>query len=87
MAYQISIAEAVLGINSSASIDVLNNDVTQINWKDTPVISNADILAKQVELQAIEDDKETQAAADKVSGNQKMLDLGLTQAEVDAITK
>ena len=87
MAYQISIAEAVLGINSSASIDVLNNDVTQINWKDTPVIPNADILAKQVELQAIEDDKETHAAADKVSGNQKMLDLGLTQAEVDAITK
>ena len=26
-------------------------------------------------------------ATDKASGNQKLLDLGLTQAEVDAITK
>ena len=28
-----------------------------------------------------------QEATDKASGNQKLLDLGLTQAEVDAITK
>ena len=28
----------------------------------------------------------TQKATDKTNGNQKLLDLGLTQAEVDAIT-
>ena len=28
-----------------------------------------------------------QKEADKVAGNQKLLDLGLTQAEVDALTK
>ena len=30
---------------------------------------------------------ENQKVADKASGNQKLLDLGLSQAEVDAITK
>jgi hypothetical protein len=29
----------------------------------------------------------TQDATDKASGNQKLLDLGLSQAEVDAVTK
>ena len=29
----------------------------------------------------------TQKATDKASGNQKLLDLGLSQAEVDALTK
>ena len=33
------------------------------------------------------DDAVAQEATDKASGNQKLLDLGLTQAEVDAITK
>ena len=30
---------------------------------------------------------EAQKATDKASGNQKLLDLGLSQAEVDALTK
>ena len=30
-------------------------------------------------------DAEAQKATDKASGNQKLLDLGLTQAEVDAL--
>ena len=32
-------------------------------------------------------DAKTQEATDKASGNQKLLDLGLSQAEVDALTK
>ena len=32
-------------------------------------------------------DVAAQKATDKASGNQKLLDLGLTQAEVDALTK
>ena len=31
-------------------------------------------------------DAATQKATDKTNGNQKLLDLGLTQAEVDALT-
>ena len=38
------------------------------------------------EIQTIADTR-TQEAADKASGNQKLLDLGLSQAEVDAVTK
>lgn len=32
------------------------------------------------------DNEETQKATDKASGNQKLLDLGLTQAEATALT-
>ena len=39
----------------------------------------------QVEKTARED-AEAQTATDKTNGNQKLLDLGLTQAEVDAVT-
>ena len=40
------------------------------------------VIDRQAEI-----DAEAQKIIDKASGNQKMLDLGLTQAEVDALTK
>ena len=52
-----------------------------------------DFLAVQTKLTDIEtaqknaaDAVATQKAIDKTTGNQKLLDLGLTQAEVDALT-
>ena len=42
----------------------------------------ADLRAKNQVLK----DAEAQKATDKTNGNQKLLDLGLTQAEVDALT-
>ena len=39
-----------------------------------------------IDIQAITDAQE-QKATDKASGNQKLVDLGLSQAEVDALTK
>ena len=36
---------------------------------------------------AAEEAEETQRVANKAAGTQKLLDLGLTQAEVDALTK
>jgi len=39
-----------------------------------------------IDIQA-ETDAKAQKATDKVNGNQKLLDLGLSQAEVDALTK
>jgi len=42
----------------------------------------AEVQTKLVELQTAEDDKLTDAA----NGNQKLLDLGLTQAEATALT-
>ena len=46
------IISSILAINPDAKVSVNANDINQITWNDTPVISNADILAKQVELKA-----------------------------------
>ena len=43
--------------------------------------------ARAVTEQAEVTAKFEQQVADKASGNQKLLDLGLSQAEVDALTK
>jgi hypothetical protein len=43
--------------------------------------------ARAVTEQAEATAKFEQKVADKASGNQKLLDLGLSQAEVDALTK
>ena len=40
------------------------------------------VIDRQAEVDAV-----AQLATDKASANQKLLDLGLTQAEVDAVTK
>ena len=78
-------AKAILAINPSAQVSITDG---VIEWLDgTAEISNADIEAKQAELTEAKATAETQEATDKASGNQKLLDLGLTQAEVDAITK
>jgi len=56
------IAHSILAIKNDAWVKVDNNDVTQITWLDgNPTnITNADILAKQVELKADHDAKEYQ---------------------------
>ena len=44
------------------------------------------VNSKATELQTEYENKIAQEKADKVSGNQKLLDLGLTQAEATALT-
>ena len=46
----------------------------------------AQVEAKVAELDAADSAAANQKLTDKTNGNQKLLDLGLTQAEVDAIT-
>ena len=50
-------------------------------------ITTEQILAKQAELQAIEDEKEATEDTNKTNANQKLLDLGLTQPEIDAFKR
>ncbi len=51
--------KAILAINPSAKVSVNAEDINQITWHNsTPVISNADILAKQTELKAEYDSQE-----------------------------
>ena len=83
-----TIEDAALAINPSAKLTSSPaDDADGITWLDgTAPISKSDLEAKKVELQAAEDVAVAQKATDKTNGNQKLLDLGLTQAEVDAIT-
>ncbi len=55
------IISAILAINPDAQVSVNAEDYDQITWHgNTPVISKADIQAKQAELKADYDSKEYQ---------------------------
>jgi hypothetical protein len=55
------IISAIIAINPDAQVSVNAEDYDQIIWHgDTPVISKADIVAKQAELKADYDAKEYQ---------------------------
>ena len=80
--------EAIKAINSNFNGSVSGNteDDLVINWNGIQEISIADIQAKITELDTAEANAENQKATDKANGNQKLLDLGLTQAEATALT-
>jgi len=76
--------KAILTINPNAQCTITDG---VIEWLDgTTPISDADIEAKITELDTAEANAENQKATDKANGNQKLLDLGLTQAEATALT-
>ena len=81
------IIKAIRNINPTAEVSVSNNDINTVIWENgTTPISIADI---QAQIPTVEQEiaNEAQAKIDaKVSGNQKLLDLGLTQAEATALT-
>jgi CII-binding regulator of phage lambda lysogenization HflD len=53
---KIDIIKSILAINPKAVVSVSGDDVNQIEWlENTVVIDSATILAKQSELQALED--------------------------------
>jgi hypothetical protein len=53
------LAKSILAINSQAKFTINAEDINQITWlKDTTPISNADILSKQIELEAEYDAQE-----------------------------
>jgi len=54
--------------------------------KNEVEINMSEVSVKATELQTAEDAKVNQKATDKANGNQKLLDLGLTQAEATALT-
>jgi hypothetical protein len=84
----IKYAEAIRAINPNYSGTITGNteDELVIDWNGQAEISVADIKAKITEMETAEANKENQKATDKASGNQKLLDLGLTQAEATALT-
>ena len=82
------IIEAILKINPNAVVTVRGDDINtcEIEWHEgTTPISKADIEAKMAELPTIEE-KAAQKETEKASGKQKLKDLGLTDAEIKALT-
>jgi hypothetical protein len=77
-------AQAILKINSNAQFTITDGVV---EWLDgTTPISDADIKAKLDELKTIEANEQAQKETDALAGNNKLLELGLTQAQVTAMT-
>ena len=81
-----TVVKAILSINPNAEVFVGGNDINNIKWLNgTPEISKADIEAKIAELPTTEEEA-TQTETEKSSGKQKLKDLGLTDAEIKALT-
>ena len=83
------IIEAILKIDPNAQVSVSGSDINtcQIIWHDDNPnnITRADIEAKIAELPT-EEEEATQTETDKSSGKQKLKNLGLTDAEIKALT-
>ena len=83
------IIKAILKINPNAQVSVSGSDINtcQIIWHDDNPnnITKADIEAKIAEMPTDEEEA-TQTETDKSSGKQKLKDLGLTDAEIKALT-
>ncbi len=83
---KIDIINTILAINPNAVVSVSGDDVNRIEWlENTPVIANNIILAKQLELQSAEDNKEIIKEQNKQSALTKLSALGLTEAEIKSI--
>ena len=82
------IIETILKINPNAVVNVIGNNIDDctIEWLEgTTPISKEDIKA-QIPIVEAEIEQEKQDAINKkASGKQKLLDLGLTEAEVKAL--
>jgi len=82
------IIEAILKINPTAEVVVKGDDINtcEIEWHNgTTPIPKADIEAKMAELPTPEEEA-TQKETEKASGKQKLKDLGLSDAEIKALT-
>tara|TARA_R100001086_G_scaffold33939_1_gene15382 strand:- start:7 stop:261 length:255 start_codon:yes stop_codon:yes gene_type:complete len=81
------ILKAILKIDPNAQVSVNAEDLNQITWHDGNPnnITAAQIEAKMAELPTAEEEA-AQIETDKSSGKQKLKDLGLTDAEIKALT-
>ena len=82
------IEKAIFKINPNASFIIRGSEIETctIEWtNETTPISKADIEAKMAELPTTEEEA-AQRETEKASGKQKLKDLGLTDAEIKALT-
>ena len=81
-----TLIDAIKKINPNAEVSIKNNDYDQITWHNIEPIDKATLDAKVSELETAKANEENQKATNQANGNQKLLDLGLTQAEATALT-
>ena len=82
------IIEAILKINPNAKATVKGTDIDtcEIEWhENTTPISREDIKAQIPTVEAEIEQEKQDAINKKASGKQKLLDLGLTEEEVEAL--
>jgi hypothetical protein len=83
------ILKAILKINPNAKVSVEDTgdiNTSIITWHEgTTPIPKADIEAKMAELPTTEEEA-AQKETDAASGKQKLKDLGLSDAEIKALT-
>jgi len=80
------IIKAIKKINSSAEVSVSGGDINTITWENgTTPIPVADIQAQIPIVEAEMEQAKQDAINKKATGKQKLLDLGLTEAEVKAL--
>ena len=85
------LGKAIRSINPDARFMLTGDDLNNIEWiEDTTPIAVSDIETKMSELKTADETTATNEATAKAtaqaSGNTKLLNLGLTQAEATALT-
>jgi len=77
---------AIHKINPNATFQIMDNDTDKITWTEgTTPIPVADIEAMIAQMPTAEE-LDAQKETDSSSGKQKLKDLGLTDAEIKALT-
>jgi len=89
----INLNDAILALNTECKFSnhigegVPYSDFTLVEFQEgSPTVSQADAEAKVIAMQTVEDNRISADASSKVSGNTKLLNLGLTQAEATSLT-
>jgi hypothetical protein len=82
---KIDLAQTIIKLNPTAQVSITNENYETIVWNNTPVIAENIILAKQIELQEIENNRIEQEIANKQSALNKLKALGLNDAEINSI--
>ena len=81
------ITKSIFAINPTAQFTFKDDDIDSIEWQnETTPISKSDLEAKMSSIENEIAQAETDKANKKISGKQKLKDLGLDDDEIQALT-
>ena len=83
---KIGICDTIVVLNPIAQVSVSGDDINKITWHNgTQPIAKNIILAKQAELQALEDNRLVLEEQRKQSAISKLKAIGLTDEEINSL--